>query len=222
LFNPETWPREAENREGELRAALMVLGDEPASSVRKRVLGLEKEHGERRGWVWAQLEMCPLAFAVFHLAVLAEVTQNSAGGHSIDEMAMQYRERGHRADGAVLQAIASVKRADDLEAVNRAIRALYLPWLEDSAARFQQLLLEEDRSPVAENTPIDLAPGDCLLFVDGLRYGLGERLALLAEERGTEVRRSWRWAALPTVTATAKPAVMLAADHVSTVRSEDR
>jgi len=215
LFDPETWPSEAENREGELRAALMELADEPAPSVRERVLELEKEHGERRGWVWAQLEMCPLAFAVSHLVVLAEVTQSSAGGHSIDEMAMQYRERGHRADGAVLQAIASVKRADDLEAVNRAIRVLYLPWLEDGAARFQQLLLEEDRSPVAENTPIDLAPGDCLLFVDGLRYDLGERLALLAEERGTEVRRSWRWAALPTVTATAKPAVMLAADHVS-------
>ena len=215
LFDPEAWPNEAENHEGELRTALMELADEPASSAREKVLESEKVHGERRAWVWAQLGMCPLAFAVSHLAVLAEVTQGTAGGHSIDEMARQHRERGHRADSAVLQAIASAKRAEDLEAVNRAIRAMYLPWLEDSAGRFQEALLAEDVSPDAGNTPIELAPGDCLLFVDGLRYDLGERLALLAEERGTEVSRSWRWAALPTVTATAKPAVTPAADDVS-------
>ena len=214
LFDPQSWPGEAEKREAELRAALMALGDEPDSSAREKVLKLEKEHGERRGWVWAQLEMCPLAFALSHLANLAEVTQSSAGGHSIDEMAQQYREQGYRADGAVLQAIASVKRADDLEAVNRAIRALYLPWLEDAATRFQQLLLEDGKSLVDESAPVDLAPGDCLLFVDGLRYDLGERLAVLAEERGAEVTRGWRWAALPTVTATGKPAVTPAAADI--------
>ena len=214
LFDPRSWPGEAEKSETELRAALMALGDEPDSSAREKVLKLEEQHGERRSWVWAQLEMCPLASALSHLAVLAEVTQSSAGGHSIDGMAQQYRERGYRADYVVLQAIASVKQANDLEAVNRVIRALYLPWLEDAAARFQQLLLEDDKSLVDESAPVDLAPGDCLLFVDGLRYDLGERLAVLAEERGAEVARGWRWAALPTVTATGKPAVTPAAADV--------
>jgi hypothetical protein len=45
-----------------------------------------------------------------------------------------------------------------------------------------------------------------LVFVDGLRCDLGLELGRLLQERGLTVEIATRWSALPTVTATAKPA----------------
>jgi hypothetical protein len=50
-------------------------------------------------------------------------------------------------------------------------------------------------------------PGCCVLFVDGLLYDLGRLLAESLEATGYTVSVRSRWAALPTVTGTAKPAV---------------
>jgi hypothetical protein len=49
--------------------------------------------------------------------------------------------------------------------------------------------------------------GTCLLFADGLRYDLAVRLTEILRERGYTTDENRRWAALPSVTATAKPAV---------------
>jgi len=219
VFNPDAWPDEAESREVALRGELGELASESQSAAHTRILGLEKDHGERRAWVWARLGMCPLAQALEHLAALAEATSTAHGGESTEEMGAQYRERGYRADGAALRALASVKRDEDRKAIGGAIRSLYLPWLEDGAGAFQKKLLAEDIDLFKRNKPVAVESGDCLLFVDGLRYDLGERLAAAAEERGLEVERSWRWSALPTVTATAKPAVAPLGDGILSASS---
>ncbi len=211
----EYWPGFAEEDENQLRADLWEIADLPAHEACKRIIALEDRYGSRRQWVWAKLNMCPLAFALEHLSIVAEVVQRATGGHSLAEMSEQHREHGYRADAAVLKAIAAVQKSEDREAVGGVIRSIYLPWLEDGASRFQNALLEKEVNPLDVNSPIELSPGDCLLFVDGLRYDLAEWLVLLAEERGAEILVSWRWAALPTVTATAKPAVTLVANHVS-------
>ena len=57
--------------------------------------------------------------------------------------------------------------------------------------------------------------GECILFADGLRFDVGQRLAAMAGARQLEASTGWRWAALPTVTATAKPAASPVADKVS-------
>ncbi len=51
------------------------------------------------------------------------------------------------------------------------------------------------------------AEATCLLFVDGLRFDCAKRLAAALEEAGCAVEESIRWAALPSVTGTGKPAV---------------
>jgi len=56
--------------------------------------------------------------------------------------------------------------------------------------------------------------GECLLFADGLRFDISSRLTALAEERQLKVSSNWRWAALPTVTATAKPALSPVAEQI--------
>lgn len=56
--------------------------------------------------------------------------------------------------------------------------------------------------------------GACVLFVDGLRYDIGRLLAERLQAFGLHVQVGRRWAALPTVTATAKPAVTPVTDEI--------
>jgi hypothetical protein len=90
--------------------------------------------------------------------------------------------------------------------VEQVVRALYEPWLEASARHFQSLLASDPKA-AREAVTVTLAEAEtCLLFVDGLRLDLAAKLAALLEERSMKVTLGWRMAALPTVTATAKPA----------------
>ena len=56
--------------------------------------------------------------------------------------------------------------------------------------------------------PTDAIPaGCCLLFADGLRLDVGQKLLAEIEARGWPVDLAWSWVGVPTVTATTKPAV---------------
>ena len=215
LFDKEPWPDENEKAEATLRKALVELGGIVPEEARKRVAALEEEHGPRREWVWANLGWGALAQALERLAALAAETAEPLGGNTPDELAQAYVARGHRADSAALRALAQCKAAQDVEAVSIAVRALYSDWLSASAGRLQKLVCESPL-PCCDDTPATVAaePGQCLLFVDGLRYDLGMRLAERAEKRGLEIAKDWRWTALPTVTATAKPATSPAASYL--------
>jgi hypothetical protein len=216
----DAWPDEAESMENGLRAALMKVGSMKPSDARRRLEELEIEHGVRRGWVWSRTGMCPLANAMEHLAVLAKRTATTLGGDSAEAMAKLYTEGGYLADDAVMQAMACTKSADDTAALQAAIHGVYLPWLEDTTRHFQQCLAAKALPTVAQQEGIAADAGECILFADGLRFDVGERLAVKAAERRLEVSAGWRWAALPTVTATAKPAVSPVAEKLRGGRLE--
>ena len=137
LFEKEPWPDENDAMEESLRAALVEVGSMKPADARQRLDQLEAEHGQRRGWVWARLGMCPLAEALAHLAVLAKRTATSLGGDSAEAMAKLYAEGGYLADDAALRALACVKTRGDIAAVQAAVRCVYLPWLDDTARHFQ-------------------------------------------------------------------------------------
>jgi hypothetical protein len=59
----------------------------------------------------------------------------------------------------------------------------------------------------AEQGAITAEPGEVLLFADGLRYDVARQLQKELEVMGITGSLSTRWAGLPTVTATAKPAI---------------
>ncbi len=203
----DPWPDENEAKEGDLRATLLEIGSAAAGDARKRVKLLEAEHGVRRSWVWAKLGQTPLANALEHLAGLADRTASSMGGGSPEEMAKLFTEGAYLADDAVLRALASVRTSPDTEAVHAAVRCIYLPWLEDASRRFQQCIDTRSLPLPGEQKSTDPGGGECLLFSDGLRYDLGQRLIATAGARQLDVTSSWRWSALPTVTSTSKPAV---------------
>jgi hypothetical protein len=206
IFEKEPWPDENDSMENMLRAALVEIGSMKPADARQRLEQLEAEHGPRRGWVWARLGRCPLASAMKYLAVLAKRTATTLGGESAEAMAKLYAEGGYLADDGAMQAHACVKTAEDIAAVQAAVRCVYLPWLEDTARHFQQCLAAKALPTVAQQEDIEVRPGECILFADGLRFDIGQRLAAMAGERKLEVSAGFRWAALPTVTATAKPA----------------
>jgi hypothetical protein len=214
VFDPEPWPAENETAEELLRAALDELEGMDAGSSRGKVKGLEAQHGVRRKWVWAKLGKCSLAFALEHLVRLADATARQLGGETPEEMARLYSEGGYIADDAALRALGAVRTRADQEAVGGAVRSLYLPWCEAAATHLQKLAGKGAFAGAQEQSMIEGEIGCCLLFVDGLRFDLGHRVAMTLEERGLRVTRSRRWAALPTVTATAKPAVSPVTDQI--------
>lgn len=205
-FEKESWPDENDSMENALRAALAKISSMNPADSRNLLEQLEAEHGLRRKWVWARLGVCPLANALGYLAVLAKRTATTLGGDSADAMAKLYSDGGYLADDAALRALACVKTAADATAVEAAVRCVYLPWLDDTARHFQECLAMKALPTVAQQEGVEATVGECILFADGLRFDIAQRLAVMADERQLDVSAGWRWAALPTVTATAKPA----------------
>ena len=207
LFNPETWPDENDKAEARLRVALLDLAPLDGSAARERVRELEVEHGKRRYWVWAKMERSAMAMALGHLSALADKTAKPLAGVSLEDVANSYEGGGYEVDLALLHALAKGKTNQDRQAIQAATRALYLPWVRAAAELFQKLAAKTPLGGAGQQPMIEANVGECLVFVDGLRFDLGQELRGLCEERGLKVGVSRRWAGTPTVTATAKPAV---------------
>lgn len=209
----DSWPDENEKDERTLRSALSALPKFAPEEGRKAILELDQEHGERRGWVWARMGYSPLAAALEHLKTLAEHTVLPLVGDSPDALADAYAKSGYRADDAVLRALACVKTNEDVAAVSAAIRGVYLGWLDDTARNFQKAASKRPlpgRADLKERL-VTAETGECLMFVDGLRFDVAQRLLAKAHERQLLTTDGYRLSALPSVTPTAKPAVTPAA-----------
>lgn len=209
FVEPSSWPQNNEKEEAALRQALLALEKSTPGKSRERVDELEKLHGSRRDWVWAKLGQAPLANALGHLARLVEVAASKLGGASAAEMAKLYADSAWEVDSAALSAAAAVKSTVDAQAVGKALNAVYRPWLE-SAAEHLQALAEKEPLPGHDGQAIEelqVESGGIVLFADGLRFDVSQRLASRMRDKGWAVTLSTRWAGLPTVTATAKPAV---------------
>jgi hypothetical protein len=203
-LDPETWPMENEKQENGLRTALALLEQKAPHVARQELNELEKEHAIRRSWVWARLDEAPLAKALASLQQLAEATRAIPSCDTPDEMVAWYVEHGWKADAASLAALRSLHRAKDEAALRAAIRSVYAPWLEEVARKYQALVAKHGYAfPPGESA----AEGECLLFVDGLRFDVGQELANRLEKANLAVAQSVRLSALPSVTPSAKPAV---------------
>lgn len=198
------WPQWNDEQEKALREKLSALKELPPHQARHSIFELENMHAPRRGYVWAELDHSPLALALEHLAVLAETTSSGLNAGRLEDLAAGYSEWGWKADDAMLKALACIQKNEDLEALGSALRAVYMPWAEDCARHLQQVWWDRYiREHVEEEAGSYF---ECCLFVDGLRFDCARRLQALLEEKGLSVSRELSWAALPSVTATGKPA----------------
>lgn len=207
IFNKENWPDLNGEEEERLKKSLLDLEGKPANEARSRILDLEKEHGPRRKWVWARMGQCMLAQSMASLAELAKATASPLGGDTLEEMARIYSEGAFRTDDAALRALSVAKSSSDRKAVQVAVRSLYLPWCEEATERFQAVVGKHPLNGKDGSEPVVVGVGECILFADGLRFDLSQRLGATLEARGLKVTSKRRWAALPSVTSAAKPAV---------------
>ncbi|NWJ95667.1 MAG: BREX-1 system phosphatase PglZ type B [Chloroflexi bacterium] len=201
----ESWPQDNETAENRLRESLLSLKDKLPEQARAEIASLEQEHSVRRTWVWAKLNQSPLVAALEPLFRLAQETGQPVSGTTLDEVVAAYSGKGWQADAAMLDALAGVETGPDVAAVKAAITALYRPWLQNGANAMQKAV--QAASEYQSGKLPELEAGTCLLFSDGLRFDVGQKLATVLEKRGLLCQVKPHLSALPTVTATAKPAI---------------
>lgn len=194
-----------DEQEDKLRAALEAAVDLPHAQACDRVAALDEEHKERRGWVWAQIGESPYAVALEPLGRLARAAKRPLGGATAEALIADYVSEGWQCDRAAIEALSSLKPGNENSLVTKVVRALYEPWLDRSARRFQELLSAYDADPAKLASGVSADRETCVLFADGLRFDLGMMLLERLEARGLKARMAHRVAPIPTVTATAKP-----------------
>lgn len=204
-----SWPQNNEEQEDALRKGLAGLGAKSPTEATAAIREFEDVHSPRRTWVWAKGGHAPLAHALGHLGRLVRAASTNLGGASLDDLADQYATNAYEVDDAALAAIAAVKRTADFDAVSAALDAVYRPWLEQAARRLQALADQNPLPCATEADPAELVmdAGGVMLFADGLRFDVSQRLVAEMRNKGLDPTLAWRWAGLPSVTATAKPAV---------------
>jgi hypothetical protein len=116
----------------------------------------------------------------------------------------------------MLRSISCAEKQVDIDVIAKSIRAIYIPWAEESARYLQKLIditgyVGDQCQPHKGST---YSNGECVLFVDGLRFDAGKRLVKLLKDRGYQTDEKATWAPLPTVTSTGKPAVTPVQDKI--------
>lgn len=210
----EIWPNINENEERELQQALKSLVDRPQDEVIRRVAELEAQHCVRRGYPWQKLGLSPLATALEPLAQLASLCRTAPGAPTPEAYAEFYASDGWRVDAAALATMAACETPEQHGALLGTVRAVYLPWVENTARHLQQLLRDNGQSVSKRAKAIETAAGRLVLFADGLRMDVAHRLAEKLVAVGIESTRDWEWSTIPSVTASAKPAASPIANAV--------
>ncbi len=204
-IDPSRQPGLNKQMEDRVHAALEEAAELPHAEACDKVAALDSKHGERRDWVWARIGESPYALALAPLGRLARDAKRDLANSSVDAFVADYTERGWCCDWAAIEALSLPTTGIEFEVVAKAVHALYEPWLDRAARRFQELLSagNVDLSKLASG--VDAEPGTCILFADGLRFDLGAMLGKRLEARGVRVKLAHRVTPVPTVTATAKP-----------------
>lgn len=219
----ESYPAINASEEQYLEKALLQLLEQGAAQARQSLQTLEQQHAKRRNWIWSELGLAPLAGVLEHLSQVAEKTAKVFAGADAGEMAAQYREHYWQADDQVLQALAFPLPVSQQAVVQQILALVYTPWLDEVTRNFQGLVKLKGypgSNEVNEATAEYAVKGELVFFVDGLRYDIAQRLNQALQRLG-EVRLSANWAALPSVTATAKAAVTPVHNRL-TGRTSDR
>ncbi len=207
--NVDAWPQDNEMAEDQLRARLRDFDALTVEGARNEVVRLDADHSARRSTVWAELELAPLAFALEQLVVLADLTTQPLASADLAALTADNAGRGWRADDAVLRALAAVKTIADRAAVSAAAAALYRAWLDAAAKALQSAISPMANAHTYQPGPsASTAKGVVTVFVDGLRLDVAHRVHDRLVGAGHDVVTTTSLAALPTVTQTAKPALV--------------
>jgi hypothetical protein len=109
------------------------------------------------------------------LGLLAQRAAQPLVGSTPAEFIEPYTTDGWEADLSAWQALAMASTAQE-DVVRKVVAALLRPWLDDTASRFQKAVTSAGLPAPADQGAITAAPGEVLLFADGLRYDVARQL----------------------------------------------
>lgn len=89
----------------------------------------------------------------------------------------------------------------------------YKPWLENLTTKFQNLIAANDAVFTSQRSEAETEP--FILFVDAFRFEMAEEFSKRLEKHNFKVTLQPSWSAIPSLTATAKPAASPISDEVN-------
>ena len=184
------------------------------TSARDALKTLVNEHSERANGPWATLGFAPLAKAMVYFGQMLEAMNVGFSKNNFDQLAEGYLQSGWKVDRAALNAAEITKSVQHLESITFALQAVYKPWLEELAETTQKLAINYPVKSINDAPTYECTPGTVYLFVDGLRSDIAQDISLRLTANGCIVEKTTQWAALPSVTATAKPAWKPMGNHL--------
>lgn len=219
LADDSHYPKVNKRQEDQLRDDLTSFHDLGPKEALECIEKLESVHAQRRRWVWFDRGDAPLAGAIEPLSQLAKLIGSSPNPSDPATWAKVYSEQLWRIDWFALQALSSVKTKADLDAVGVALQAIYVPWVSDCAVSFQDSVMKNEYPGlgvmVKEKAAEYKLGGDCVFFVDGLRFDVGKALTSKLEDAGISCNFGCAWAPFPSVTASGKAWVSPVADQIT-------
>lgn len=204
----EGWPQWNDDQEKQLRKSFLSLDKLPYHKAIEKIKELEKEHSTRRNIVWSELGEAPLANTLKYLNIMCENMKNPLAAGTISDLQDGYSIYGWIVDHSVMAALTYIDQKD-IDAISKVLVSIYLPWLQQSA-RYLQQITNGNSYPSGTKDTLESKPCEsdsCLLFVDGLRFDIAKQLTDILKNTGYLVKEEISWSALPSITATGKPAV---------------
>ncbi len=214
-FTPyqESWPQINENEENELFQELESLLSLPLTQAQDLITELEEKHKRRREWVWARIGKADLAHSLRYLSDLVEYSRQIKTAGDLKTQIERYANESWRIDDAVLLSIASVHSQSHLGLIQKVVAHVYKPWLNATIDAFQKTWIETP--PEQEKKDIPVQDGVLYFFIDGLRMDLAHRLQSHLSAAGYQATLTPQLSVIPSITETAKPAVMPVAFKLS-------
>jgi hypothetical protein len=206
LAGPDRWLSVFQDRMADIRQVVEALVSVRIPDAIAKVAQLEAEHGQLREIIWVRLGKGREVLLLKELAALANFAARAVAGTTPDTYAQNHADKGWQADAAYVRCLGKSK-SEQLTAFGKVATRIYAHWADETARGFQAAYQRNPLPTLSTAGLVDLPAGCCLLFADGLRFDVGQEVAASLRSRGLTAEVAWRWSALPSVTATAKPAV---------------
>lgn len=208
-------PAVNQRMEEELRSAFRAVSNLSFSEAKERLLSLANQHEGRSQSVWAAHGQAPLARSAQHLKRMVEAMKQGLQSHSMESLAESYLAHGWEVDAEARRAWAAARRSEDATAVTEALRGAYLPWLQEVAELVQSKSQRYPMSGPAQALAFQPDAGSILLFIDGFRADVANEFLQGLNSAYVSAEAAPKWSALPSVTATAKPAWLPLAEELA-------
>lgn len=199
--------------EQSLLGQLKALAGLPEAELRGQLANLWAQHAIRSEWLWNELGLSPYLNILEALCDVADRTSSVFSGPDAITMAKAYQDDHWLADGAAINAMALAVDDSQRQVVADVLAIIYTPWLARVAENFQRLVQQfgypgSGDPRVGEARASYQASSQVVFFVDGLRFDIAQKLVTRLQLKGTmRLKLHSHWAALPSLTATAKAAI---------------